>query len=357
MAKGIKLLDRIIPNFDAAVNQSSINDRAPLGMGFLYRASVDRGRNNLGDAHYIGITSRTVGQRKEEHLRAAKKLGVINPKRIKRYEQENGYIVKGEDGKVSPASPLYAVMRTAMGTRQTIESRSDGSPYFSMGTLGQVSLHALPSVEKMLISQAKRAGGDPDSINMMNYEKLRHTQNMNRGAGGEGLRMNLFSAAEKAISAWVYLKHESAEVMNTPQQLLTRLTQLTYGGTGRGGISQNNVMHYLQTYLKFGDELQVVIDGEKFTSLGRIKSHINAVMRPRGNAEIGGITGNQMREMVAQAGNATITNENLFALYKGYTIKGIKEDINTIQREQAKVMIEAIVQGIQDNIARFGSKK
>ena len=94
---------------------------------------------------------------------------------------------------------------------------------------------------------------DVDGINMMNYEKLRHANSMNRGAGGLGLVLRNFAAAERAISAWIYLKYES-EVLSNSKELLTRLTQLTYGGTGRGAVSQSNVLSYLQTYLKFGDD-------------------------------------------------------------------------------------------------------
>ena len=355
MTKDIKLLSTVIPSFNASINESNLNERAPLGMGFVYRASVSRGRNNLQDAHYIGITSRTVGQRKDEHLKAAKSLGVINPKRIKRYEQENGYMVKGnkED---RAAAPLHAIMRTAMGTRQTIESRSDGSPYFSMGELARTSLHSLGVMEQLLIDQSK-SGADVDGINMMNYEKLRHANSMNRGAGGLGLVLRNFAAAERAISAWIYLKYESSEVLSNSKELLTRLTQLTYGGTGRGAVSQSNVLSYLQTYLKFGDEIQATIDGEQYTSLKRIKSHIDAIMRPRGDADIGGISGSEMRRMVAMAGDAEITNSSLFALYKGVMPQGMKMSVTDLQREQAREIIGAIVQGVQSHIEKYSKRR
>lgn len=350
--KKVELLSTVYGNFNDAVNEDSMGSIPPIGMGYIYRATVKRA--GLEDAHYIGLTTRSIGDRRKEHINNAAKLGVLNPQRISNYEKTHGY--KNADD--TNAAPMYAVMRTAMGTRQTITERVSNPEYFEMGRLGQgISLHGLGVAEGLLIKQSQRTGYH-NQPGTMNYHTLRHSHSMNVGRGGLGLALKNYAKAELAVSAYIYLKYESAEVMRNEEELIDRIVELTYGKKKAG--NRNYVLHYLQSYLRFGDEMQASLWKHNYRNLSTLKQQIEAVTRPRGERSIGGVSGDEIRDTIRNVegmGNIKLTSIGLWDAFNdrpsAAALPNQDETVNAI----AGVMIDSIMESIYHTVGKYSKRK
>lgn len=341
--RNMPLTPKVYKNFTSAAH-SGKTEYPPAGMGFIYKIVIQRA-GRIGDATYIGMTTRSLSSREADHFRAARKLGVLNPTGMTNGEKILGY--QGDN-------MLYPVMRTAMGTRQTRNDRLTTSPYFKMEVVGLTSLHGIQTAETLLIKQ-DQSENSFNKPNTLNYHNIRHSGNLNVKEGGEGFSWRNFPSSEKAISAYIYLRDESP-VRYGPKdkdKFIDELVRLTYGKGG--GRKRENVIHYVKTYLGYGDAINANIAGKNFRSRTAMSATIAAIMRPQGKASYGGFSGDQMRDNLNKLSGMELSDDAVWLDYLGQPVIGMQA-IDVITKEIGNQVVKAVMDDVYQQI-KDGFKK